>query len=468
MCSKKPHGLSRKLQTVQSKINQFHSPLDSNTMFVRNPSISRDTEPTEKTEYKDEFGTSIAYLGRAKTGLILQQESNKKGEKWLNRVFACGNMPINSQNSIEFYQGVKGSHSFKGLVACGKWWLCPVCSAKKAFKDHERLTGAIERFNKDGKHTYLFITNTAPHTFEDSINKTAKSINQGISAINKDKRYGTLKKDLGYVGTFRANEITMQYPNIKNGFHYHTHQLFVFRGDMSDSNFKTFKSLYIAKYKTKVNHPNLQIDVTRATGVEEVAAYISKEMNFSFTKDSNIFNVITRLKPEHHYIVERLQNETKNLKKTYTRGLNINLADETDLKDDEVLNLIAAIDPRLWSLILRYDLKEKLANKLIHNETHVVYRWLKKELLKYKTEVLYTGDLFYLNKKSALLQDRTSNELIFRNAANISIESHRNLRELKALGAKKRTIKQHKLSIFGTYETNISRHNNIGIIRPAD
>ena len=475
MCSKKPHGLSIKLDSVQVKINQFHSSLDSNTNLSGNARCQRDSEAKEKPTKKDQFGTSLAYLVREKTGLILQQSENRSGAKWLNRTFACGNIPIKSDQPIEFYKGVKGAHSFKGLAACGKWWVCPVCAAKKSFKDYERLMGAIDRLNKEGEHTYLFITNTAPHTFEDPIYKTANTINNGIKAINQDKKYRALKKELGYVGFFRVAEITMggkelkenpnAYPTIKNGFHYHTHQLFVFKGAMSETDLNTFKSQYIAKYKTKVNHPNLQIDIKRASGATEVASYISKEMNFSFTKDSNIFNVIAKLKFKDHYIVERLQNETRRLKKTVTMGLGINQANENDLKDDEVLNLIAAIDPKLWPLILRHNLKVKLANSLINHGVKNTFKWLKQYFYSYDIEVNEINNyLFVSNKKNHLKQSINR----FKKDAEITTESYRKLRELKASGAKKRTVKQHKLTIFEEHEINLPGHHNIGAIRSAN
>lgn len=114
---------------------------------------------------------------------------------------------------------------YQGLFACGKVWLCPICSAKISEKRKLELKDALTAAkNKNlGIH---FVTLTFPHGAGDDLSVITNKLTKSYSKLSNGKYSvkNQLKKlvpDASIYGFIRALEVT----HGKNGFHPHVHML---------------------------------------------------------------------------------------------------------------------------------------------------------------------------------------------------------------------------------------------------
>ena len=171
-----------------------------------------------------------------------------------------------------WYNGLKQSSSFRGLVVCGSVWTCPVCASKIATRRGEELAQAITRAEALGLRVCLE-TLTYRHTLADQLRGSL----QAFQAARRDFSAGKngvemLRRRFGYVGQVNGLEVNQG----GQGWHPHSHGLqFMPR----DADVEAFADLRRARWRDVALRQGLDMnqhgyDLRDST--RQVAEYVSK------------------------------------------------------------------------------------------------------------------------------------------------------------------------------------------------
>lgn len=142
----------------------------------------------------------------------------------LERVRKCGRVSVSGSGlvAVRCAHGVAG---FAGLATCGSVWACPVCNAKimavRAIEIGSVVATALARGMVVGMVT-LTMRHHAGQRLDDLWDALAGSWRRVAGGKVWNRR-----RDLGWVGTLRAVEVTHSFDN---GWHVHIHCL-LFLGD---------------------------------------------------------------------------------------------------------------------------------------------------------------------------------------------------------------------------------------------
>lgn len=132
-----------------------------------------------------------------------------------------------------------GSCHYGGLVVCASVWGCPVCAAKI----QERRKAELRQFfnwaygNKSEaghQRQVAMITFTFPHSIEMPLADLLKRQADAFRRMRGGNPYVKIKERAGYEGLVRGLEITRG----RNGWHPHTHELFVIAADADEERFR--------------------------------------------------------------------------------------------------------------------------------------------------------------------------------------------------------------------------------------
>ena len=143
--------------------------------------------------------------------------------KEFRAVKCCHKSIIREVGKVSLYRSnTNGKSFFGGLHKCSSVWACPVCSQRiQARRSHEISKGMYWAYHNN--HKAVMITLTHPHHAHQSLRNNMEHHNDAVKRFFSGKQFTLFKKRVGYVGMIKSNEIT--YGN--NGWHYHTHLLFI-------------------------------------------------------------------------------------------------------------------------------------------------------------------------------------------------------------------------------------------------
>lgn len=167
---------------------------------------------------------------------VYAREGEKQGLKYVlnyHRTAKCsyvnfGDVIVNK--SVEH-----GSCHFKNLMFCGSVWTCPTCSAKIQERRRCEIAQAVDYAYENGKKC-IMVTFTFPHGFNDELGELLKRQAKAFTALRSGKAFDNFKKDAGFLGMIRSLELTYG----DNGFHPHTHELWIVNKTANAEKIKDF------------------------------------------------------------------------------------------------------------------------------------------------------------------------------------------------------------------------------------
>lgn len=171
-------------------------------------------------------------------GLLLQIPGDK-----FHRIFSCHY--ANISDFIEVFHNVEHQKSFYGgLATCGSVWACPVCAAKIQERRRQELVKFIDYAYAteqracfpaltDGsfvivpKDVYspVMVTFTFPHYAFQTLKDLILRQRLAFTFLRKGNTWDLFRKRFGFKGLIRSLEVT----NGNNGWHPHTHELWLVR-----------------------------------------------------------------------------------------------------------------------------------------------------------------------------------------------------------------------------------------------
>lgn len=115
-----------------------------------------------------------------------------------------------------------GTAFFRGLVACGSVWACPVCAAKVQERRREEIAKGFDWAYDEGLQPVM-VTLTFPHRAWHELGDLVLQQRAALKMLRKGRGWDKFMKLAGYQGLIRALEIT----HGRNGWHPHTHEVWM-------------------------------------------------------------------------------------------------------------------------------------------------------------------------------------------------------------------------------------------------
>lgn len=113
-----------------------------------------------------------------------------------------------------------GTAFFRGLVACGSVWACPVCAAKVQERRREEIAKGFDWAYVQGLQPVM-ITLTFPHKAWHELEDLVLQQRAALKMLRKGRGWDKFMMLAGYQGLIRALEIT----HGRNGWHPHVHEI---------------------------------------------------------------------------------------------------------------------------------------------------------------------------------------------------------------------------------------------------
>lgn len=142
----------------------------------------------------------------------------------IHRTHDCRYARIASNVEIHFSSLHQSAHYGK-IATCGSVWACPICCAKIQSRRRPELQKLIG-WAYENKLPPAMVTLTFPHTKFDSLGDLISKQRAAFQKLRKGNVWDCFKKHFGFSGLVRSLELT----HGKNGWHPHTHELWLIRG----------------------------------------------------------------------------------------------------------------------------------------------------------------------------------------------------------------------------------------------
>ena len=146
-----------------------------------------------------------------------------------HRVAKCGWTRISSAVAVK----ASGDRlQFGGLMLCGSVWACPLCAAVIQEQRRKELVQLVG-WAYHSKCQAAMVTLTFPHSAENSLVELLVKQAEALRLFRMGRAWKRLKEFSGYRGHIRSLELT----HGDNGWHPHTHELFIIDVDVDESRF---------------------------------------------------------------------------------------------------------------------------------------------------------------------------------------------------------------------------------------
>lgn len=104
---------------------------------------------------------------------------------------------------------------------CESRWGCPRCSPRKLYKKREDMEEVLSKAIKQG-YSLAMVTFTHPHC----LGQRLKDLMDQHNSARSNMKSGSKLKKIGYVGEVSVNHVLW---GEKNGWHYHTHEVWIIK-----------------------------------------------------------------------------------------------------------------------------------------------------------------------------------------------------------------------------------------------
>ena len=158
----------------------------------------------------------------------------------------CGRVPHAA--SVEIRLRVEdGSAHYHGLVRCGSWSACPVCSLQIAMHRAEEVRRIADAHRAAGGALYL-VTLTLPHDQRDRLEPLYQAAADSYRYVRSGASWYEAKARVGYVGEIRALEATVG----ANGWHPHVHVLLFTSGPLDATQLDELRAYYHRRWSNRI------------------------------------------------------------------------------------------------------------------------------------------------------------------------------------------------------------------------
>lgn len=138
-----------------------------------------------------------------------------------HRVCKCSRVRVKPEVSI--FKSLEYNKAFYGgLSICGSVWDCPVCSAKIQERRRSEVAHMMDWAYRKG-FTVTMVTFTFPHYGWQSCKDLLDKQKLAFAKLRSGSVWSNRKSEVGYVGLVRGLEVN----HGKNGWHPHTHELWI-------------------------------------------------------------------------------------------------------------------------------------------------------------------------------------------------------------------------------------------------
>lgn len=155
----------------------------------------------------------------------LQPEVQFPGEVY--RTFDCRN--VRTSHFVEVRHTAGFAANYRNLATCGSVWACPVCSSKIQERRRLELEHLVQ-WADDQKLQAIMVTFTFPHTGFDTLSDLLARQSDAFKRFRAGGPFRRFKAEIGFQGLVRSLEVTH---GLKNGWHPHTHELWLVNSEVS-------------------------------------------------------------------------------------------------------------------------------------------------------------------------------------------------------------------------------------------
>lgn len=157
---------------------------------------------------------------------ILKPEEQFPGNVY--RTFDCRYVRTAHHVSVHRNEAFKSAH-YKGVATCGSVWACPVCAGKIQERRRLELEHLVEWADSQTLQA-LMVTLTFPHRAFHSLSELLERQADAFKRFRAGSPFRRLKESIGFAGLVRSLEVT----HGQNGWHPHTHELWLVNADVSE------------------------------------------------------------------------------------------------------------------------------------------------------------------------------------------------------------------------------------------
>lgn len=125
---------------------------------------------------------------------------------------------------VNYSRTYEAAH-YSGLVTCGSIWACPICAARVQERRRPEIQQAIDWAHARG-YTVAMVTFTFPHRSWQRLRELLERQADAFRRLRSGRKWQQLKAAIGFEGLIRSLETT----HGQNGWHPHTHELWLLRG----------------------------------------------------------------------------------------------------------------------------------------------------------------------------------------------------------------------------------------------
>ena len=158
---------------------------------------------------------------------VLREVSQKMNPRdGFERLQRCGKKIIWGRDVEVNLSRDTGRAFFSGVETCGNVWACPVCAPKIQARRGVEIGAAVDRAREAGYKVTMF-TFTHPHYRGQSLAKLIDMHNRAMKRFRSGRWFQGWKEKNGFIGSISSAEVTLG----ENGWHWHTHVLYITRSD---------------------------------------------------------------------------------------------------------------------------------------------------------------------------------------------------------------------------------------------
>lgn len=180
---------------------------------------------------------------------------------------------------------------YSGLMICGSVWACPICTAKIQERRRVEIASAVEYAYKNSMQTAM-LTLTFPHYFNDELEVLIKKQAKALALFRAGKAWTKFKERSGFAGLIRALELTYG----TNGWHPHTHELWLLDSDFSANDEREF----IVK---RWLNCCIKAELVDANNSDQIAAFMQHSVDIKDRCDASDY--LAKNDAEGHWGVDR-------------------------------------------------------------------------------------------------------------------------------------------------------------------
>ena len=272
----------------------FRAPLECNTKFASPlldnrfvkaslPPLVHDVESKIRNSRYERF-----LLLAVARKIFFQQGVQEELEfpQNFHRTAKCHHTTVGSK--VDIYKTVEhGKAHYKGLAVCGDVWNCPVCSAKIQEKRRQEVAMAMDWAYTNG-FKCVMVTLTLPHTKFDKLEGLFESQKNSLRYLRSGKAWSKYKEKIGFQGLIRSLELT----HGDNGWHPHTHELWIINKDADASALR--EKVVDRWYKACLKN-----------GVEITKPEAFKEHSVDIVDNASNSDYLAKMDDEKHWGIDR-------------------------------------------------------------------------------------------------------------------------------------------------------------------